>query len=222
MRLHSFLITMTIFTLLLVSCGKVPLAKFEVSTATPLVGEEVTFTNNTNQKYICEWDFGDGTTSTEWSPKHTYTSAGVYTATLTAKNKKETATSSKPITITVTQSQGQIDAEASSALILQTWSLDSMNLDDNNGPTHINYLVADLWSGTNEYLWIFTTPDIANSYRDGALESSGTWQFLSGTDLLLDNLFNVTVSELTATKFVYSKPNNNDPNFTETWFFTVQ
>lgn len=222
MRLKSLFIAITAFTLLLVSCGKVPLAKFEVSTTTPSVGEEVSFTNNTNQKYTCEWDFGDGTTSTEWSPKHTYTSVGVYTATLTAKNKKGTATSSKPITITVTQSQAQIDAEASSALIVQTWSLDSMNLDDNNGPTHISYPVADLWGGTNEYLWIFTNPDIVNTYRDGALESSGTWEFLSGTNLLIDNLSNYTVTELTATKFVYSKPSNNDPNFTETWFFTVQ
>ncbi len=30
------------------------------------------------------WDFGDGSTSTEENPEHTYTAAGVYTVTLEA------------------------------------------------------------------------------------------------------------------------------------------
>lgn len=32
------------------------------------------------------WDFGDGQTSTEQNPKHTYTTDGIYTVSLTAKN----------------------------------------------------------------------------------------------------------------------------------------
>jgi PKD repeat protein len=32
------------------------------------------------------WDFGDGTNSTEQNPAHTYSDAGRYTVSLTAKN----------------------------------------------------------------------------------------------------------------------------------------
>jgi len=49
---------------------------------TPL---EVTFTDtSTGSITDWEWDFGDGSTSTEQNPKHTYTSSGEYTVSLTA------------------------------------------------------------------------------------------------------------------------------------------
>ncbi len=38
--------------------------------------------NNTSQGNVIEWDFGDGTTSTEENPEHTYTSGGAFTVTL--------------------------------------------------------------------------------------------------------------------------------------------
>jgi len=45
----------------------------------------VTFTNTSSDKYTAwKWEFGDGATSTEKSPTHTYTQFGIYTATLTA------------------------------------------------------------------------------------------------------------------------------------------
>ena len=44
---------------------------------------EVTFTNNTTFADSYQWDFGDGTTSTEKSPKHTFTENGNYTVKLT-------------------------------------------------------------------------------------------------------------------------------------------
>ena len=165
MKPITHLILLFALTFLLASCGKVPVAKFEPSTTTPNVGEEVNFENSTNSKNSCEWEFGDGTTSTEWSPKHTYTTEGVYTAKLIATNKKGNSSSTKPVTITVTKSQAQIDSEASSALIVQTWSLDSMTLDENNGPTHINYPTSSLWGGTTEYLWIFTNPNVVKIGR---------------------------------------------------------
>ncbi len=50
------------------------------------------------------WDFGDGTTSTEQNPTHTYTSTGNYTITLTiTDNMNETNTTTKNIEITNNQ-----------------------------------------------------------------------------------------------------------------------
>ena len=54
--------------------------------ATPTTGAApltVVFTDeSTNSPYIWEWDFGDGSTSTNQNPIHTYTDAGRYTVTL--------------------------------------------------------------------------------------------------------------------------------------------
>ena len=46
----------------------------------------VDFTNNSTNATTYVWDFGDGNTSTENNPSHTYTTAGTYTVTLTANN----------------------------------------------------------------------------------------------------------------------------------------
>lgn len=48
------------------------------------VGDTVYFTNNSisNMDVVYEWDFGDGSTSTEESPKHVYTEPGIYDVTL--------------------------------------------------------------------------------------------------------------------------------------------
>lgn len=64
-----------------------PVAAFS---ATPLTGQqplEVTFTDqSTHIPTSWLWDFGDGTTSTEQNPVHTYTTAGYRTVVLTATN----------------------------------------------------------------------------------------------------------------------------------------
>ena len=47
------------------------------------------------------WEFGDGSTSTQQDPTHTYSSAGVYDVTLTATNGAGSASLTKPNYITV-------------------------------------------------------------------------------------------------------------------------
>jgi len=66
---------------------QVPVADF---TATPTTGNApltVQFTDNsTNDPTNWLWDFGDGSTSTQQNPAHTYTDPGTYTVTLTVSN----------------------------------------------------------------------------------------------------------------------------------------
>src|ERR1044072_8014105 len=47
-------------------------------------GATVTFTNKSEDAVSYEWDFGDGTTSTEENPTHTYPGKGKYVPTLYA------------------------------------------------------------------------------------------------------------------------------------------
>jgi len=63
-----------------------PIAAFVPS---PLQGCEslnVSFTNNTTGASFYAWDFGDGNTSIQVNPSHTYTSAGNFTVMLAAQN----------------------------------------------------------------------------------------------------------------------------------------
>ncbi len=66
------------------SCSKKPEAKFTASNKTPLVDEVVSFTNSSTKSLTYLWDFGDGNSSTEQSPKHLYDTEGTYKVTLTA------------------------------------------------------------------------------------------------------------------------------------------
>ncbi|HFA48508.1 MAG TPA: PKD domain-containing protein [Bacteroidetes bacterium] len=53
------------------------------------LGETFTFQNTSTFADTYEWDFGDGTTSTEENPEHTYTEPMTYSVTLTAINNAQ-------------------------------------------------------------------------------------------------------------------------------------
>lgn len=69
-------------------CQAAPQASFEPVNQVVKLNEPVSWTNTSiygATEYL--WDFGDGTTSTETHPTHTYTAYGSYEVTLTAKNE---------------------------------------------------------------------------------------------------------------------------------------
>lgn len=81
-----------------------PTADFSYGPRKPKVGEQVNFTENatdpdgTIQSYY--WKFGDGNTSTQANPTHTYSSKGRYNVTLTVTdNDGETDTYSETVRI---------------------------------------------------------------------------------------------------------------------------
>ena len=83
-----------------------PQAAFSASGTDVHLNTTVYFNNYTNDygnsNTVYSWDFGDGSTSTDAYPSHTYTKAGTYTVTMTASNPslpcKSTAT---PVVIIV-------------------------------------------------------------------------------------------------------------------------
>ncbi len=73
-------------------------------TATPTEGIlplEVTFTNSSTNATTYNWNFGDGETSSDESPVHTYANTGTYTVSLTASNADYSDTETKTDFITV-------------------------------------------------------------------------------------------------------------------------
>ncbi len=63
-----------------------PTADFIASNTDACVNQPVSFTNQSTNGRAYTWDFGDGNTSHDDNPTHTYAVAGTYTVTLTAGN----------------------------------------------------------------------------------------------------------------------------------------
>lgn len=61
-------------------------AQFSYEPSQPCAGNTVQFSNTSLNYTTSTWDFGDGSTSADDSPAHTYAAAGSYTVQLTAKD----------------------------------------------------------------------------------------------------------------------------------------
>jgi PKD repeat protein len=79
----------------LITVNTTPTAGFNFSTN----GLTASFTNSSTNATSYSWNFGDGGTSTQTNPSHTYAADGTYTVTLSATNACGTVTTTKTVTI---------------------------------------------------------------------------------------------------------------------------
>lgn len=66
----------------------------------PLRVSFATFPNGGTGTYTFEWSFGDGGSNTNPNPSHTFTTAGVFNATVVVRSGDQVAACSRPITVT--------------------------------------------------------------------------------------------------------------------------
>lgn len=90
---------------LLISCSKdeekpKPVAGFTASKTSVQAGEEIQFTNTSENATSYAWSFGDGTTSTLESPTKAFDAAGTFTVSLVATGAGGTNSSTMDITVT--------------------------------------------------------------------------------------------------------------------------
>ncbi|MCB9184283.1 MAG: PKD domain-containing protein [Flavobacteriales bacterium] len=76
-----------------------PQASF-TSTSSVEVNTPIAFSNNSIDGVSYAWDFGDGSTSDEAEPMHTYTAGGTYDVTLTASTGACSSTFTQSVTVT--------------------------------------------------------------------------------------------------------------------------
>ena len=123
--------------ILLAACGR-PIAQFEAPQTAYQAQSEITFSNKSEKAESYLWDFGDGNTSTEKEPKHTYEKKGTYTVTLTAKSAKEKESVTTQI-IKVEQPALSADFE--------------YELSSKTAPATITF--KNLSTGADKYVWDF-------------------------------------------------------------------
>ena len=80
-----------------------PTANFSSNVTSGIVPPTVRFIDLSKNATAWEWDFGDGTNSTQQNPMHTYSTAGLYNVTLTVSNAN--GTDSRTGNISVSQSE---------------------------------------------------------------------------------------------------------------------
>jgi len=73
-----------ILPFILLSCEMEPESSFFSDTVTPIIGQEVFFTNTSFNADYFEWDFGDGTGTDVPNPVHVFNASGTYRVSLTA------------------------------------------------------------------------------------------------------------------------------------------
>lgn len=134
-----------------VSCKKpAPSGDFSVRYNGTIVPAEVVFTSTVLDATSYSWNFGDGSTSVEENPTHTFYTAGTYSVVLTAKGKGGTTTISHTVTV----------RNKPTSVKIKSFQIDAMPFLDANGSGW------DPNSGPDVYFKI--TNNSTTTYIDGS------------------------------------------------------
>ena len=140
----------------------------------------VTFTNYSQNATSYSWAFGDGNTSTDKDPVHTYGAAGEYTVVLTATNDEGSKTKSETFTLTDPNSALTLLAGTTS----KTWYLQREGVALGIGPA-IN---DNSWWGFGAATPLGDRPCILDDKY--TFHADGTWEFDSNNTLFVDAIAN--------------------------------
>ena len=129
----------------------------------------VNFSNFSQNATSYSWDFGDGNSSSEESPSHTYESAGNYTVTLTASNASgQSAQKSESVTLTDPNKQLSILAGTDS----KTWYIQREGIALGIGPA----MGDNAWWSFGGVTQLAERPCILDDsytfHRDGTFEAN--------------------------------------------------
>jgi PKD repeat protein len=92
-----------LLSLTMISCKEDPADPPTVTVFASVDGYQVAFTATVTNADTYSWDFGDGETSAEKDPVHTYAQSGSYTATITVTGDGGDASASTSVTISASE-----------------------------------------------------------------------------------------------------------------------
>lgn len=99
-----------------------PVASFTIDKTSALLEEVITFTNTSENASSYLWDFGDGKTSTEENPQHSFSLGGTFTVSLKATGDGGENAFTKTVEITVDFANIFPGVGTSSGFLGNTWA----------------------------------------------------------------------------------------------------
>ncbi|AKB82026.1 cell surface protein [Methanosarcina barkeri 3] len=121
----------------------VPVAAFSMSPTSGKAPLNVAFTDKSTDATSWAWSFGDGSTSIEKNPKHTYSEAGNYNVVLTVNNEKGSNSKTQEVTVQSEPVPEKVDPVA------------NFSADTTSGPAPLSVQFTDLSQNANEWNWDF-------------------------------------------------------------------
>jgi PKD repeat protein len=179
----------------------IPEAGFDADTSNDL---DVQFADTSQNANGWNWNFGDGTNSTDQNPEHTYSSAGNYTVNLTASNENGTVSVNKTI-----------DVEEVSSSSDDSSSSDSSSSDDSSSSSGSSVGTASIVgssgssSSSSSQASVIT---VANESNDSTVNASTNSTNVSASP---ENQSNLTVNETQANTTQDIEQNNSSTAATE-------
>jgi len=120
-----------------------PVAAFSMSTTSEQAPLNVVFTDKSTDATSWSWSFGDGSTSAEKNPKHTYSEAGNYNVVLTVKNEQGSSSKTQKVIV---------QSEPTPEKILPVADFDA---DTTSGSAPLSVQFTDLSQNANGWDWNF-------------------------------------------------------------------
>lgn len=152
-----------------------PEAGFKASSTNVSEGVAVVFTDTTvNEPESWSWDFGDGGTSTEQNPSHTYSKTGIYTVALTATNSAGSDTETKTSYMSVNEVISDYDGNTYKTVTIgsQHWMAENLKTKHYADGTSIpNVTDETAWKGltVENKAWCYYDNTTTNGDKYGAL-----------------------------------------------------
>lgn len=184
MKKALFAVLCIILTVLTGCQEEYPVADFSYKTN----GKTVTFINQSRNAMLNKWNFGDGSTSGDISPKHTYTSSGTYEVSLTVYNDRMAAdTYTAKIAVGGNTGSGgdTTPDKLPVSVYVKSYTVNSIDFEDNTG----RYWDDTSKDGPDIYMRIYHGSDELHrsNYRKDNVKSSDL-PFTNNLGVLLNNL----------------------------------
>ena len=227
-HLNHLICIMILFSLSIVSCEKAekPIAIFTMDKTSSEINETISFTNFSENATSYSWDFGDGNTSTVEHPTHSYSSAGTYEVTLTAKGEGGTDSNTNSIEIIVTLSgiwSTSFDLNGN----IYDGEYDITQNDDNSlsgtfvfsdGSGYTNILSSSQIDGNNVTIkWMLSTYELRFS---GIVNES--FDYMSGSYYVGGSKYGDWIASKTSSKSAIIQAKNNVDSYMNQFIYSLE